>query len=335
MNHNDMRALSREAVELIGGLPSTCTQFDRPEFRGIRVGRQGVWRIMDNSNRKSLIYIKIGLDAGDFAREQSGLAYARTLAENHAWITTPHVLDAQPDRGLIVTKAVEGIRLSDMLADALRIDRNPQRDKRKLKNLFLCLETLCRWMRLFHSLPCRPDSHMICHDQSFSAKRARSNLPRIRLAGKRWEKLSARILNILAETKCNKIVGWGLVHGDLSPGNVLFHGEKICVIDFEDMGYGPMLRDALWFSFLLNRSSLRLFYTGRKKVTEIILPKDYPDDLAAIYNLDFELMRLELACRNRYASKSVVSRFFHLAEIVDCLNNLDRLTKTFTRQSDS
>jgi 5-methylthioribose kinase len=52
----------------------------------------------------------------------------------------------------------------------------------------------------------------------------------------------------------------GLVHGDYSPKNMLIHGEKICLIDFECVHWGDPAFDS---GFLLNHLMLKAFHQPR------------------------------------------------------------------------
>lgn len=45
--------------------------------------------------------------------------------------------------------------------------------------------------------------------------------------------------------------GWGLIHADLRPSNIMIHDDTLTVIDFDDCGYGWLLYDlASAFSFI-------------------------------------------------------------------------------------
>jgi len=77
-----------------------------------------------------------------------------------------------------------------------------------------------------------------------------------------------------------KKVDNGIVHGNLRLDNVLVSGNKICIIDFENCGYGPIYTDLAWtcslillirtlplFPWKRAQSALNAFLDGYKSVS--------------------------------------------------------------------
>ena len=74
---------------------------------------------------------------------------------------------------------------------------------------------------------------------------------------------------------------WGLIHGDLHPGNLLFHRGEARPIDFSRCGYGHFVYDIAECCRFVGSERRRAFAEGYRRFRP--LPDAYPELLEAFF----------------------------------------------------
>jgi len=109
----------------------------------------------------------------------------------------------------------------------------------------------------------------------------------------RFEAVAVRLSDVMADER-----DVGLIHADLHPGNAVFDGERVKLIDFDDCGTGPRLYElavAVW-EFRLHSDypayldALREGYLGRRAIDLSAI-----DDYIALRQVAFALWCVGMA----------------------------------------
>ncbi|MBD3942732.1 phosphotransferase [Microbacterium sp. NEAU-LLC] len=133
----------------------------------------------------------------------------------------------------------------------------------------------------------------------------------------RFESVAVRLADIMAADR-----DVGLIHADLHPGNAVFDGERVKLIDFDDCGTGPRLYElavAVW-EFRLRPdypaylAALQAGYLGRRTVDLTAI-----DDYIALRQVAFALWCVGMARVNpEFAARLDGSLRWSLAMLDAC-----------------
>lgn len=85
---------------------------------------------------------------------------------------------------------------------------------------------------------------------------------------------------------------YGLIHGDLHSGNIIFNGEEPCPIDFGRCGYGYYLYDMAGALLELSPKQREYFIEGYESARK--LPLDYVRDVECF----FVMFMIENGCHH-------------------------------------
>lgn len=99
------------------------------------------------------------------------------------------------------------------------------------------------------------------------------------LSGSSWELYQKAIDNIIQQMGSMKPndQNYGLIHADLHSGNIVFHKDEPCPIDFGRAGYGYYLYDMAGALLELNPAQRKLFIDGYESIRK--LDPNYEKDL--------------------------------------------------------
>ncbi len=174
---------------------------------------------------------------------------------------TLHLVSADPEQTQIVTEEVAGKPLDEWLAGPYR--RSLTRES--LRSLFLA----GRWLRQFQALANDPsdEGNFSSNDSDDLTEYCRVRLRTIGECGYSWpdaaarRQLEQRISDLLAQaTFDDQRHVWG--HGDYQPGNVLWDGRKLTVLDFGMASLRMPLSDVT--AFLHRLEMLRMYFPWKR-----------------------------------------------------------------------
>jgi hypothetical protein len=96
-----------------------------------------------------------------------------------------------------------------------------------------------------------------------------------------------------------------LLFGDVSMGNFFFDGNRIGAIDFEDVGFGPQIRDYEVLRYWLNRTFANFYYRTDHQLLKTI-PRTIGVE-AGVIRFDLHLLAYEQLVHSR-SLKSAIDR---------------------------
>jgi Ser/Thr protein kinase RdoA (MazF antagonist) len=70
-------------------------------------------------------------------------------------------------------------------------------------------------------------------------------------------------------------IPWGLIHADLHPGNMVWQGAKVSIIDFDRSGFGPVIYDIATTFGYLEDAERTAFLSGYETVS--LLPEGFTE----------------------------------------------------------
>jgi hypothetical protein len=155
------------------------------------------------------------------------------------------IVEADPGRARLVTEAIPGRSLHDLLLGPFR----RRVTLGSLKALFLA----GRWLRVFQTLPIRPgDERLYSSDAPDLVAYCLSRFDAVRAAGSHWatrgrrERISERLSGWLAGTAAaDRQPTWS--HGDYLPGNLVWDGRVLTALDFPMCRLDLRLSDVAYF----------------------------------------------------------------------------------------
>jgi hypothetical protein len=299
--------------------------------RAIRRGRNDAWGIRRQGDRLESYFAKFWNSQRLFRREVFGLQMMQRLASTSSYMAAAEVIHTDEERGLIVTSNLEGKSLFNILKYAFRIDRylyNSRNNVNKyIEKTFECLQLLMNFISEFQNQSiCSLDQKIdfVSHDIKSVINRINKKLDII-FSDTHFsqERIFCQFPKFVQLSKEKPVFPSHLVHGDLSPGNIIFDGTRIGVIDFEDLGIGPYFRDVLWIVYTLNPNNRRLLYNSCTRIIEFLkLYNDLPV-YQLVYKLDFSLTRLLSLKQSRspkFLRCSILKRYHKHSVCLEIIN---------------
>jgi len=299
----------------------------------VRVGRNDVWRIQQKRGDSPTYYAKYWNSKDYFQRELLGLRLMQNLAAQNDWIMAAEVEYISEPEGLIVTKQLSGCSFRHILESAFRVDKILSFGRAGENKAAVCLHTILDLLDLLHDQHVNNPLLLEDHGIDATMRRINRNLSRVHsipdLSSQVYIGQLPKAIQI-----CDQVddLAKHLLFGDPSPDNIFFDGNRIGLIDFEDLGTGPSFRDSLLLHYHLELTSNRLQYDNISQLLSIIKYSHCLPIYRLIYMLDFTLSHLLLlknlaSARNTWRkviNRLEISRFcYKLLNIynVACLKN--------------
>ncbi len=263
--------------------------------RAVRVGRNHVWRVQHNHSETPCFFAKFWSKPLCYERELFGLEVINRLAAIYPWLMPIELVKAERDHGLILIEGLTGDFLEDLLKRALRIDRNPFRRHAARKLVASCLRLLFDFVHLLQQQPAVKDQVLLDHSPHGIWTRIEEKTAQLRPFKFSFMPLLEQVLACRART-----ADWPaetkLIHGDLTPGNLVFDGSRLGIIDFEDMGAGPSFVDFLVISSALEQIRGKWHYYSAEDILSSIPSRGVPYGILALYKLERALNSMAATC---------------------------------------
>ena len=238
-----------EACHRIASGTPDRTAFTIGAVEASRVGRNEVWHLRSSGEVNTGLFVKRWADRTSYRREVWGLETLHALASSVEWAESPRLVLADEERGLIVTEALRGYTsLEACIRETLRYDRRLRGPGSQMDEIETLIQRVRSWSELLAQVSDPDRSAILDHMPEAILERVNVRIERVgRLHGfeavGRLPRLSPRSSWLQCASQCQ------LIHGDMTPPNVLFDGEHVALLDFEDLGYGPGWRDRATLSY--------------------------------------------------------------------------------------
>lgn len=264
---------------------------NRGEWVATPVGRNDVWKLTPRVRPGEPRFVKFYRSPVDYRREMRGLNLARKLANGRDWLMAADILIADETGRFLVTDALPGTSLRELVLTALRLGVPRRRQEVALEQARRCLALLVEWVGLLQ-LQALEAVEDLQDDRPAAVAR--------RIAEKESRLWGDRPRTPLAAPGSPRLVV--LTHGDLSFGNVFYHEGRIGIVDFENMGIGLSFRDPLWIRYGLEQCNYRWYYRNSAPLLDLVDAPVASDPLAALYRMEFTVDHL-LILKGRQAAR--------------------------------
>ena len=260
-------------------------------WRGVRVGRNEVWKVTRQSGER--YFVKFYDSKWQFRRDLVGLDAAHEVAARNSQYCAPTVLNADGAVSAIATTELSGPSLRTVLSRAFRMDQNPLRRSAPIQRALDLLHRIIGYLRELHGSRCAPDESLLDHSVHGIVSRISRKLSRIeRLSRGKPTYLKCLLTDV--RRACSDLaidvdrVDMVPVFGDPVPDNIMMDGGRVGLIDFEDYGLGDPARD--WVMLLDSVTpSWSWWHWSNAPILELLSGIDVPIRKSALIRAELHL----------------------------------------------